>query len=179
MNSNAFRAENNSSDLSEIESRPLRLVASESEPSTDEIEVDTAHDWALFPDGEYEACFIKQEIVNMKMFKGESRLYAHFEILNFGDTTRKKIYGAWSIKVSSKGGKRRISAGGRSRLYIMLCRIYNYRVRPDRISFHGLRGCVLKIRTRTVKKNFQQRELPECLWYSVVDDIIGIEAGSS
>ena len=158
---------------------PLRLVADETEPRNgDDIEVDPAHDWALLPDGDYMATFIKQEIVSLRMFKGATRLFAHFEIIDNPRATPSRIYGAWPISSTSQGGKRRLSVGRRSNLYIMLCRVYGLRVRPDRISFQALRGCVLKIKTRTVKKNIRQREYPECLWYSVVDDIIGIEAGS-
>ena len=158
---------------------PLRLVADETEPRNgDDIEVDHGHDWPLLPDGDYMATFIKQEIVPMRIFKGAPRLFAHFEIIDNPRATPTRIYGGWPISSTSQGGKKRISVGGRSKLYIMLCRVYGYRVRPDRISFQELRGCVLKIKTRTVKKNFQQQVLPECLRYSVVDDIISIEAGS-
>ena len=179
MSRDACKIENDAHEALGATVSPLRLIASEDELSNvGDIEVDSSQDWPLLPDGEYEAYFIKQEIVSLRMFKGASRLFAHFEILAAGSSPPKRIYGAWPISASAKGGKTRLSAGSRSNLYIMLCRVGGYRIRPDRISFQALRGCVLKIKTRTVKKNFRQRVLPECLWYSVVDDIISIEAGS-
>ena len=179
MNGLTCQTEKTFSEELEVDSGPLRLIANDEDSSSIcGIEIDSGHIWPLLPDAEYEARFIKQEIVSMKMFKGAYSLFAHFEILHFDNTPSTKIYGAWPISISSSAGKKRISAGGRSSLYIMLCRVYDYRVRPDWVSLQGLRGCVIKVKTRTVKKNFRQRALPQCLWYSVVDDIISVEAGS-
>ena len=179
MSRDAYEIENHAHEAVGATNSPLRLIATEDDsPNVGDIEVDSSQNWPLLPDGEYEACFIKQEIVSLRMFKGETRLFAHFEILDNGSRIGTKIYGAWRILRSSSSGKQRISVGRNSNLYIMLCRVYNDRIRPDRISFQELRDCVLKIKTRTVKKNFRQLVLPECLWYSVVDDIISIEVGS-
>ena len=179
MSSDAYKLVNDVPEPFETNDSPLRLIANEDElPNVGDIEVDSSQDWPLLPDGEYAACFIKQEIVSLRIFKGETRLFAHFEILDNSSGIRTKIYGAWRVSISLSSGRQRTTLGRNSNLYIMLCRVCGYRVRPDRISFQALRGCVLKIKTRTVKKNFRQRILPECLWYSVVDDIIGIEAGS-
>ena len=179
MSRNAYEIENHANEALGTTNSPLRLIANEDDsPNVGDIEVDSSQNWPLLPDGEYEACFIKQEIVSLRMFKGETRLFAHFEILDNGSRIGTKIYGAWRILRSSSSGKQRISVGRNSNLYIMLCRVYSKRIRPDRISFQELRDCVLKIKTRTVKKNFRQLVLPECLWYSVVDDIISIEVGS-
>ena len=179
MSRDAYEIENHAHEALGATNSPLRLIATEDDsPNVGDIEVDSSQNWPLLPDGEYEACFIRQEIVSLRMFKGETRLFAHFEILDNGSRIGTKIYGAWRILRSSSSGKQRISVGRNSNLYIMLCRVYGYRIRPDRISFQALRGCLLKIKTRTVKKNFRQLVSPECLRYSVVDDIISIEAGS-
>lgn len=158
---------------------PLRLEESDTVPDDGDIEVEGEVTWPLLPDGEYTAKFLKQDVVSLKMFRGATRLFAHFEILDLGPHRGTHVYGAWPVLATVANGKRRTSVKPKSNLNIMLCRVLGHRVRPARISLHSLRGCVLRIRTRTVKKNFHQKILPPFMRYSVVDEILCIEAGAA
>ncbi len=154
---------------------PLRLE--EASPDEGDIEVVAEVAWPLLPDGEYTAKFVKQEVVTLRIFRGATRLFAHFQILD-GPHSRQRIYGAWPVSATMANGKTRLSLKPRSDLYIMLCNLLGYRIRPDRISFQSLQRCVLRIRTRTVRKNFRQKTLPLFMQYSVVAEILSIEAGT-
>ena len=155
----------------------LRLVAVDEKIEIEgDIEVESGIDWPLLKDGTYMARFIKQETVPMKMFKGAIRIYGHFEII--GEQSPIVIYGAWPVKTIKNGNKSRTLAGRRSNIYLMLCRVHGYRIRPDRISLKSLEGCTLKVKTRTVKKDYRQRETPPALWYSVIDNIEEIVEGN-
>ena len=153
--------------------KPMRLVESEPDGIGD-IEAVAGAVWPRLADGDYEARLIRYEVTAMRMFRGALRLFARFELVGGSIPPGTQIYGAWPVLSNSKG---RMKVKARGDLYIMLCRLLGYRVRPDRISLAPLRACVLKVRTRTVKTNARQRKLPECLQYSVVDDIVEIMAG--
>ena len=161
----------------QLENPPLLLQAIES-PQHGDIEVEPSQIWPRLPDGIYLGHIVKMEITAMKMFKGELRYFITFEITGSGEHSGKHVYGAWPVaSQKTSGGKVRTIVKPKGDLYIMMCRVLGYRVRPDRISLSQLQGCTLRFRTRTVKKNSRQRDYPEALQYSVVDDILEIVEG--
>ncbi|MCG3771637.1 MAG: hypothetical protein JW384_02828 [Nitrosomonadaceae bacterium] len=158
----------------QLETPPLRLQAIES-PQQGDIEVEPSQQWPLLPDDIYLGQIAKKELTSMKMFKGALRYFITFEITGPAEHSGKHVYGAWPVAAqNTSGGKVRAIVKPKGDLYIMLCRVLGYRVRPDRISFSQLQGCTLRFRTRTVRKNSRQRDYPESLQYSVVDDILEI-----
>ncbi len=167
------------SDVPPAIERPLRLIEVPDDRDTNgEFEVEAAHSWPLLPDATYLTRYVRTEVTSLRMFRGATRAFVHFQIVEPGSWHGTRLYGAWPVKSCISGGKTRLTVSPRSDLHIMLCRVLGNRVRQDRISFAPLRGCVLRVKTRTVRKNFRQRLLPECLQYSVVDDILSIEAGA-
>ena len=111
------------------------------------------------------------------MFRGAPRLFVHFEILDPGPHNGVRIYGAWPLAAITKvNGKTRWKAKPRSDLHVMLRALTGPTARADRLSFAPLRNRVLRIKTRTVKRNRKQRRYDESMQYSVVDDIVEIVA---
>lgn len=155
---------------------PLRLEVIETSPAEDgDIEVEPSQQWPLLPDEIYEGRIVKREVISMRIFKGALRYFVTFEIALPKEYSGTRVYGAWPVAgQKSAGGKTRAIVKPKGNLYIMLCRVLGYRVRPDRISLASLIPCTLRFRTRTVKQNFRQKEYPDVLQYSVVDDIVEI-----
>lgn len=128
------------------------------------------------PPGEYQAYYRRHETAFM--FKSP-KVFIHFEI-HGGEHGGTKVYAAYRVK--ELRGKPRKGGGIRLRhsqdLYRQFVRLTpNQRERPDRISLQRLRGCLLRVSVRTVTKDAKQRELPEALQYSVVDEMLAVEVG--
>lgn len=138
----------------------------------DEIKV-IGLDEPLLPDGIYEAVFEGHE--TSKVFNSD-KVFLRFRIVEFGDHFGERLYRAYRVKSlkSKPGRKGSYTLNKRSELLLMLVRVLGLNPRKDRPSLLGLKNRVLKIRTRTVKTDSKQRPLPECLWYSVVDDVVSI-----
>ena len=66
----------------------------------------------------------------------------------------------------------------RSQLFLDLVGLFDRKVRRDRISLACLKTVLLRVRVRTVSKDYKQRPLPESIRYSVISDLIAVEAGT-
>ena len=133
--------------------------------------------WPLIPDGEYLAMYHRHD--TKRMF-GTLKVFLHFEIVDPGPYNGTKLYRAYNA-VDVRHGKKRgrkFKLRPRSQLYLDLCRLYGGNHRRDRIGLTALKSLVLRVRVRTVEKDYRQRPLPEALQYSVVGDLLGVEAGS-
>ena len=145
-------------------------------PAQDDIELD-GKIWPLIPNGEYLAMYHRHD--TKRMF-GTLKVFLHFEIVDPGPYNGTKLYRAYNA-VDVRHGKKRgrkFKLRPRSQLYLDLCRLYGGNHRRDRISLTALKSLVLRVRVRTVEKDYRQRPLPEALQYSVVGDLLGVEAGS-
>lgn len=132
--------------------------------------------WPLVPDGEYVVRFIRHETATV--FK-TPKLFIHLELV--GPTHQgARLYAAYRVKrlIGQPGKSGRFVISSRSELLIQLARIYGRQMRMDRVSLRALRHCLLRVRTRTVTTDYRQRPLPEALRYSVVAELLDIEAGS-
>lgn len=135
------------------------------EPDCD-IAVDPGTNTVLIPNGCYRAIFIHH---NTKFMFNSWKVFLWFRIVELGEHFGKEVYAAYRADIS-KAGKLKI--GRRSNLFVMLGRVLEIRLRPDRVSFRDLKHCVLLISTRTVTKDYRQRLLPEWERYSIVDDVL-------
>jgi hypothetical protein len=145
-----------------------------------EIEIEAGEQRPLLPDGEYEAKFLRQEPAKMHMFKGTRRLFVHFEIVEPGAHNGKRVFGSWPLgDIVVENGKRRLVAKKHGNLAAMLKRLFGKTARISRASLSSLKGSVVKIRTRTVTRDYRQRPKAEYERYSVVDDIVAICAGTA
>jgi hypothetical protein len=125
----------------------------------------------LMPEGEYEAVLIRHETA--KVFNCP-KVFLWFRIVQPGEHFEKEIFRAYRVKllIGKQGKQGRFKLHPRSELAMALYRLLGAKRRPDRISLHSLKNCVWRIKVRTVKSDYKQRELPEFLYYSVVEDII-------
>ena len=131
---------------------------------------------AQMPEGEYQATYLRHETAFI--FKSP-KVFIHFRI-HGGDYDGEKLFRAYRVK--ELRGKPRKGGGIKlrhsSELYRQLVRLTpSQKERPDRISLQRLRGCLLRVSVRTVTKDSRQRALPAALQYSVVDEMLAIEAG--
>lgn len=132
-------------------------------------------DWPLIPDAEYFATCTGWETVNI--FRS-AKLFLHFQIIS-GPHTGRRIFMPFAVAalIGKPGSGGRFKMARRSKLALALGRLTGERLRGDRVSLQWLTHCVFKVRTRTIKRDFQQRELAPALRYTVVDEILTIEAG--
>jgi hypothetical protein len=132
----------------------------------------------LIPEGEYVVRYIKYD--THYMFGG-LKLFVHFEIIDPGPHCGIKVYRAYRVVDAGgkKGkGRRRFKVRPRSQLFLDLVGLFDRKLRRDRISLACLKTVLLRVRVRTVSKDYKQRPLPESIRYSVISDLIAIEAGT-
>ena len=147
----------------------------------DTIEIEGQR-WPLVPEGQYLAAFTHHETARMFRTKdnpeGTCKCFLHFKLTE-GEHAGQRLYRA--SRVSGLVGKPakhgRFKLRPRSDLFIEMARLFGSTKRLDRLSLKWLRPVLLRVTVRTVKRDYRQRELPQCLWYSVVSSIDGIEAG--
>lgn len=136
----------------------------------------------LIPEGEYQAKFTGHDTAFL--FNKTPKIFLHFEIIEPGNHFGSKVYRAYRvfklIDMPRKGDRSvpngRFKLKSRSALFGMLCRVLDIQIRPDRINLQHLKNRVLKIKVRTVIRNYNNDPLQPFLHYSVVDDVLGIEA---
>lgn len=127
--------------------------------------------WPLVPDGEYLASYQGHECVELKQFRLAPKVFIRLRLFDAGEHSGEVLFRAYRVKRRIDG--RRFVVGRRSELMKMVCNVLNHRTRPDRISLRELKHHLLRIRTRTVTRDGDQRDLPAAMRYSVVDDILG------
>lgn len=147
-------------------------------------------DWGLqppvIPDGEYVAKFLRSE--RAFVFKTE-KIFLHFEILAAGDANGARLFRAYRLSQpdSKKGkkvhGRNQLRADRRGLLLEMMARVFDKNPRRDQLSLRDFRGRLFRVLVRTVKttrdsESRKQVPLPEWRRYSVIDDILRIEAGA-
>lgn len=128
------------------------------------------------PPGSYEAIYTHHET---SLVFNTAKVFVHFKVVE-GEHTGVKLYRAYRVK-SLRGKPRRngsFKVGHSHDLFRDYVSLMEAKERPDRISLRRLKGCVLTIKVRTVKKDYRQRELIPLLFYSVVDSIEGLVAGA-
>jgi hypothetical protein len=130
-------------------------------------------EWPLVPDGEYLATYQGHECVELAQFRKAPKVFIRLRLFDAGEHSGKMLFRAYRVR--RRIDSRRFVVGRRSHLLKMYYRIVEHRVRPDRLNLRELRHHLLRIRTRTVTIDGDQRDLPRALWYSVVADILGKE----
>jgi hypothetical protein len=145
---------------------------------------EVAYEWPLIPAGSYNAVMVRYQGCIMPSWKNTPKVYVHFKIVDPGEHFGKVLYRAYNVRrLRGKAGtvgqpipNCGFVVGRRSDLLKMLVRVLDVRIRPDRVSLHSLKGCVLQINVRTVligtDDKGKQSFLPEALRYSVVDDVV-------
>lgn len=136
---------------------------------------------AHIPPGEYSAIYLFHETA---FFRKTPKVYVHFKIEG-GEHSGVRLYRAYRVK-TLKGKPKKFGGfevNHSHAIYRQMVTIGGYDTRPDRISLTCLKGCLLRISVRTVKRDAgadsrKPRALPDALRYSVVDELVALEAGS-
>lgn len=135
----------------------------------------------LIPAGQYQATYLHHETA---YFRSTPKVYVHFRIAE-GEHLGARVYRAYRVhKVVGKPKRYgRFKVHHSHLLYRQLVTISGVATRPDRVSLAGLKGCLLRVSIRTVRNDAgghgrKPQPLPGALQYSVVDELLAIEAGS-
>lgn len=130
-------------------------------------------EYPLVPDGEYLAVYAGHNALSLAQFGRTPKLFLRVRLVDAGPHTDKVLFRAYRLKRLKNNGS--FTVGPRSDLFKMFCRLLDSRLRPDRLSFHDLKHCLLRIRTRTVNMDGDRNTHPAVLRYSVVDEILSLE----
>jgi hypothetical protein len=136
----------------------------------DDIEID----WGakvLIPEGDYQVMYVSHETT-----KGSfgPKVNITFRIITFGEYFETLLEAHYNVKDGSLSGKRKsIKLSRHSKLVLELIKVLGCKVRPGRLSPAALKGLLIWVKVKTVKTNSKQQQLPELLWYSKVDSMIG------
>lgn len=137
-----------------------------------EFLVDTKYLPPKIPDGVYEAVYLRCESANVFTC---SKVFVYFRITELGQYHGQVLYRPYRAHAVSKMGKSaKFMLKPRSELLRMLRKIGGENIRRDRASLSVLVGKVLKIKVRTVTKDYRQRDLPEHDQYSVIEDVMSV-----
>jgi hypothetical protein len=122
----------------------------------------------LLPNGVYEVQCTKYDD---KFFLGRTqKVFLNFKVI-IGEHEGKEIFMAFNMPYSGK-----IKTG--SKYYKTWCMVNNWQ-RPSRNSKMSPRlflNKIYKVKTRTVKPQYNGERMPDDFWYSVVDEILKVIA---
>lgn len=154
--------------LQALQQRPQRPEQHSAEADDDAVAVDG---WKpLLPEEWYEAKYLGHETA---LVFNAAKVFMHFEIVQHGEHMGKRLFRAFRARKligrPRKGGK--FVAHSNGELYQTLARLLDVKLRADRITFRPLRQMLFRIKTRTVRTDHKQREIPEQSRYSVIDEI--------
>ena len=138
------------------------------QPDADEIQVSGYK--PIVPDGTYEAKFLWHETA---IAFGSPKVFLHFEVVEPGEYMGIRLFRAYRVRtLTGKRGKGgRFVAHPQGELFGDLTRLLDIKLRKDRISLAGLRTMLFRVTTRTVARNYRQREMPLATRYSVIQEI--------
>ena len=156
---------------------PLKLASTlDPDPTADECEVDYGRACPTIPEGEYQAVFTHHETA---LSFNTPKVFLWFRIIEPGPYFGMNIYRAYRVrKLKTKPGRNGgFKVASNSDLFLAVCKVLDERGRPDRFSLQRLKSVVLKISTRTVKRDHRQRDIPEARRYSVVETLLRKETG--
>lgn len=132
--------------------------------------------WPLLPDGEYVMRYLYHETVTA--FR-TPKVILHMQIVEPGEHYGKRLIRAYRVKEligrPRKWGRFKLTR--HQELFLTLASLYDKRLRHDRFSLRALTKVLLRATTRTVTTDYRQQLSPEALHYSMVDELVSIEAG--
>ena len=132
--------------------------------------------WPLIPSGIYQAVFMHHETA---VAFNVPRVYLHMKLVTPGEHYGQVLYRAYRVKSTS--GRNRKGAAFKVSLrsdYVREMAILLNLQRLDRISPLALKNKIIRVRVDEVIKDHKQREMPKALRYSVIRELLSVEAGS-
>jgi hypothetical protein len=102
------------------------------------------------------------------------KVILHFSIVQPGEFFGKAVFRAFRVKrlLGRPGPNGRFVLGARSDLYTELIKLLDLKVRADRVSLRALRQMLFRVKTRTVRRNHEQKATPELLFYTTIEEIV-------
>jgi len=132
--------------------------------------------WPLLPDGTYVMQYLYHETVIAFRIP---KVILHMKIVEPGEHHGKRLIRAYRVKEligkPRKWGRFKLTR--HLELSLTFARLYDKHRRHDRISLRALGKVLLRVTTRTVTTDYRHRLSPEALRYSVIDELVAIEAG--
>jgi hypothetical protein len=123
------------------------------------------------PAGDYSIAYLGHQLTFMFH---TGKVFIRFRIVA-GEHAGRELYRAFNVKMKSR---HRFSVAQSSALYREFCTLSGRRERRDRIDLSRLRNTVIRARVRVVTHDQKQRPLPPFLHYSVVGELLSLEAGT-
>jgi len=132
--------------------------------------------WPLLRDSTYVMRYLYHETV---IAFRTPKVILHMQIIEPGEHNGKRLIRAYRVKELMGKPRKwgRFELGRHHELFLTFARLHDKRLRHDRISLRALGKVLLRATTRTVTTDYRHRPLPEALHYSVVDELVSIEAG--
>ena len=127
---------------------------------------------ALVPDAEYQMGFVRVEDGN---FKNRKRYFLWFQIITPGEQFGVQLY--YVCAFPKNGGT--IFGAGSKLVAAATVALGQRPKRRDRLSTRIFAGKVFLARTRTVTHDYDERLRPTGDHYSVIDELLRLEAGAS
>ena len=128
-----------------------------------------ADDKPLIPDDVYEAQCIKYD---SKFILGNTRkVFLNFKIIESGEHHGKVIFQAFNMPYNG-----RIKTGSKYYKTWVMVNKWQKPSRNAKMSPRLFKGKIYNVKTRTVKPQHNGKEMPQQFWYSVVDEILDVNA---
>lgn len=130
----------------------------------------------LVKPGVYSMAYDRHE--TRKFFGNAQKVVFWFRIVEFGDAFEKVVPRFYNVKrIKGKPGKNGDFVPGRNSDFLReYCGLFTNPIhRLDRLSLSVYRNVIIKGRVRTTERNRRQRELPDILKYSVVEELLEVE----
>jgi len=138
-----------------------------------EFFIDAKYLQPKIPEGVYEGVFVRQEMA--VVFKCP-KIFVYCRITELGQYHGVELFRAYRLNNHSRPGKSpKLILKPRSELLRMIQHVSGEKVRRDRASLSVLRGKILRLKVRTVTKDYRQRNLPEFDQYSVIEEITCVD----
>ena len=124
--------------------------------------------------GEYELSYLDY---STSLIFGAHKLVVRFKVITMGDEFGKIVERWYRVKLRGRPRKYgNFTVGSSSDCFREFCRLNREYRRKDRISYANLTNKIVIGRVRGVTTDSKQRELPEEARYSVIEELLRIEA---
>lgn len=127
----------------------------------------------LIPEGTYRLSY---QYHRTWFYQGKfQKLIVMFRVMDFGDYFEAPLAAYYNVSIKGKPKHNgTFKAGWRSRFMFDYATCFGKPVRKDRIPMTDFKKNLVLGKVRTVEKNYQQRDYPDTLKYSVVDSLLGV-----
>ena len=145
--------------------------------SAGEFEIDD--DYVQIPPGRYDVVLVSW--FTCLLFKGRSaKLALNFRVVTFGESFGVVLRRWYHVRkiLGKPGHNGRFRVGRGSDFMHDYARLVGMVSRNDRFALSRLKNVQISAEVETVTKDYDQRDIPGALRYSVIRELIGVTAGN-